>query len=128
MKTEQIPIQDAFVDALIGRSFPWHTAEIAQTGGDCYAYQVQGNTSDDPAVARQWYALVTDETGPFLDTLGPYQVSLWVEDEQTESPLTVSDAVAAINAVESLYILHVGETFIDEDDRIQTAAPRNGGA
>ena len=122
MKHHQIEIEKALVKAMYGREFPWHTAGIVRTGGDCWAYQIDGETSEDPKDAKPWFALITDIDSPFLDTNGPYSVTIWdhYKSEQIGEPVVAIDAQSAITAVEYLFRTTFGTAFIDENGVIQT--------
>ncbi len=119
---ESIGIEKALTKALYGAEFPWHTAGVVRTGGDCWAYQIDGDTSEYPAEAKSWSALITDTEGPFLDTYGPYSVTIWgrYDAEQIGDPVVAIDAKSAIAAVEYLFRTHFGKAFIDENGVIRT--------
>ena len=122
MKKHQIGIEKALVESMSGREFPWHTAGLVRTGGDCWAYQIDGETSEYPAEAKSWFALITDVDGPFLDTNGPYSVTIWdhYEAKQIGEPVVAIDAQSAVAAVEYLFRTHFGKAFIDESGVIRT--------
>ena len=122
MKKHQIGIEKALVESMSGREFPWHTAGLVRTGGDCWAYQIDGETSEYPAEAKSWFALITDVDGPFLDTNGPYSVTIWdhYEAKQIGEPVVAIDAQSAVAAVEYLFRTHFGKACIDERGVIRT--------
>ena len=122
MKHHQIGIEKALVKAMFGSEFPWHTAGVVRTGGDCWAYQIDGETSEDPKDAKPWFALITDIDSPFLDTNGPYSVTIWdhYKSEQIGEPVVAIDAQSAITAVEYLFRPNYGTAFIDENGVIRT--------
>lgn len=117
-------VQRALEGALIGRSFPWHSAGFMHTGGDCWAYRVDGETSEYPTESTPWFALVTDNDGPFIDTLGPYSVSIWsaYSNEQIGEPVEAANADEAVAAIEGLFRRSFGNAYVDEHGVIRTGS------